>query len=201
MKKLPFRCAALVLVACLIFPVVHGKDHGPDDRDAALLTALLMHLAEDESFNPSEVKGQGGRILLDRHPAPLTRAFSPENLRHFTRNRPLPAEAVLALQRREQAEQREDRRSWTIPAAGKGVAVANLEDFGGGAPSFVAFAERHPGVRAWIKAALPGYTEDGSQGLVCAEVGPSSHGALLIALLDRTSDGWKVAWYRVHSFF
>ena len=50
------------------------------------------------------------------------------------------------------------------------------------------FWESYPNARGFVRAYLPGYSEDANQALVRAGVGPSAHGAMLTALMEKQGE-------------
>ncbi len=77
-----------------------------------------------------------------------------------------------------------------------GITVADL----GANRGNISFEEAHPNAHGWVEAYLPGYSKDGSLAVVRALVGPSPHGAVVTALLEKNGDKWTVKWHQLSYF-
>jgi hypothetical protein len=66
--------------------------------------------------------------------------------------------------------------------------------------SYRALEDAYPNARGFVRAYLPGYSSDGKQAFLRASVGPSAHGAMLTALLEKQDEKWVVKWFHVARF-
>ena len=80
------------------------------------------------------------------------------------------------------------------------ITVTNLTETWKERRSFTSLQKVHPKARGWLEAYLPGYSAEGSHAVVRAGVGPSAHGAMLTAVLEKRDDKWAVAWYYLAHF-
>ena len=66
--------------------------------------------------------------------------------------------------------------------------------------SYGSFSAAHPKACGWAEAYLPGYSKDGLRAIVRAGVGPSAHGAVVTALLEKIDGRWVVKWHHIASY-
>ena len=75
--------------------------------------------------------------------------------------------------------------------------MADLSAVWGQRRGYGSFAAAYSKARGWLQAYLPGYSKDGARAIVRAGVGPSAHGAMLTALLEKSGDKWLVKWHYI----
>ena len=62
------------------------------------------------------------------------------------------------------------------------------------------FEDACPKARGWLGSYLPGYSKEGNEAIVRAGVGPSAHGAMITAVLEKSGDKWVVKWYHISRY-
>ena len=175
----------------------------PDQRDGQVLEALLSHLLTDPEFDLARVHTNGAVIVLHARTPQKTGFLTPDQMRSDIGGHTLPSDAERDLRRR---NSRPDMKPDTYEAAtafftnltfGAGIVVADLTDKKGGRLFYRSFEDANPKARGWVEAYLPGYSKDGVRAVVRAGVGPSAHGAMVTALLEKSGDKWVVKWHHI----
>ena len=205
MKSLQMICrwVMLGLTFAFILPVSGAAPAIPDDRDRQVLESLLLHLLADSQFHITSGATKTPVIMLHVRTPEKTGLITPDQIRADVGDRVLPDEAG------------NDLRSRNTPAHSPAgtydatvafytnltfvprIVVADLSETWNRPFSIQAFEDAYPKACGWAEAYLPGYSKDGSQAVVRAEVGPTPHGAAVTALLNRKGDKWVVKWCKI----
>jgi hypothetical protein len=201
----------LFLFSALALPSEGAAPVIPDERDGRVLEALLLHLLHDPKFEMTRVPTNEWVIvpvivLHDRTPE-KTGYLRREQMRSDTRNHTLPSEAEEDLrQRNSPADAKPDNYDcvtayYTNLTLRSRIVIADLSKIASAAArprsSDLALQRAYPNARGFVYAYLPGYSKDAKQAIVRAGVGPSAHGAMLTALLEKNGEKWTVKWYHV----
>lgn len=199
-----FACIVSVCIACAsLLPARAATAVPPDRRDGQVLEALLRQLLADQKFDMTRVSTNGAVIVLHARTPEKTGFLQSHQMRSDVGGHTLPSDAERDLRRR---NSRPDAKPDTYEAVvasftnltfGAGIVVADLTDKFGGRHSYRAFEDVHPNARGWVEAYLPGYSNDGVHAVVRAGVGPSAHGAMVTALLEKSGETWHVKWHHI----
>jgi hypothetical protein len=188
---------AIFLSGCGTSP---SPSSAADERDQAVLEALLLHLLPNPQFDLTGVGANGATIVLDSRTPGGNRLFKPALMRG-----PRDIGPGHAIPNDVQTDA--TRRNGDLPASFSGlkfdapITLAELPRSTGrgkGDPQW--FQHAWPNGRAWVHAWLPGYSTDGAWAVVRGWVGPSAHGALLTAFLAKQGGKWSVDWYYFDPF-
>lgn len=180
-----------------------GTPAVPQERDQQVLQTFLLHLLTDPRFDLTRVSTNGATIVLHARTPKKTGFIQPGQMRHDIGDHTLPADAESNLRRRNtKSDAKPDAYEaveayFTNSSWGAAIEVADLTDLWKQRRSFSAFAEAHPKARGWVEAYLPGYSQDGYRAVVRAGVGPSAHGAMVTALLEKQGGNWVVKWHHL----
>ncbi len=181
------RVALLCIASAVVSPVLGATPTVPDERDRQVLEALLLHLLADPKFDMTRVPTNGAAVVLHVRTPEKTGFLQSHQMKSDIGGHSLPGdatyEAVVA--------------SFTNLTFRVGIVVADLTDKWGGRRFYRAFEDAHPKARGWVQAYLPGYSNDGARAVVRAGVGPSAHGAMVTALLEKSGDRWLVKWHYI----
>ena len=175
----------------------------PDKRDGQVLDALLLHLLADPKFDMALVSTNEATIVLHTRTPEKTGFLQSHQMRTDIGDHTLPGEAERDLRRRNSPPDAKPdtfdsaEASFTNLTFSAGIVVADLSHVLGQRRGHGPFAAAHPRARGWVRAYLPGYSTDGSRAIVRAGVGPSAHGAMLTALLEKRGDKWLVKWHHI----
>ena len=175
----------------------------PDKRDGQVLDALLLHLLADPKFNMIKAPTNGATIVLHTRTPEKTGFLQSHQMRTDIGGNMLPGDAERDLQRRNSpSDAKPDTyeavaASFTNLTFTAGIVVADLTSVWSQTTRNAALFAAHPTTRGWVQAYLPGYSKDGSRAIVRAGVGPSAHGAMVTALLERNGDKWVVKWHYI----
>jgi hypothetical protein len=180
-----------------------GETVTPDERDRDVLEAALLQLTNDKDFGRRGVSTNGVIVLNVRTPL-KTGFLRPEQIKGELRTRTVSEELLQAVLKRNsvisQVNSYEAVTAWfTNSTFATNIVVVDLKarSAGRGADKY----ENLPvNARGWVTSFLPGYSEDGTTALVRAHVGPSAHGAMLTALLEKVEGKWVVKWHRIAFF-
>lgn len=193
-----------VCIVCASFtPARAATSRVPDQRDGQVLQALLLRLLSDPKFDMTRVPTNGAVIVLHSRTPEKTGFLQAHQMRSDIGGYSLPGDAEQDLRSRNTPPNAKPdtydavAASFTNLTFAAGIAVADLTDKWGGRRFFRTFEEAHPNARGWVKTYLPGYSKDGSRAIVRAAVGPSAHGAMVTALLEKRGDQWVVKWHDI----
>jgi hypothetical protein len=162
-----------------------------------------LHLLASADFDMTRVPKDGATIMLHSRTPEKTGMIKPEQMQHdIGEGHTIPEEIRRDLLRRNAQPGTYDSRA--APFGGlkldQRIVVADLTGKLGGRSSSGAFEEAYPKARGWIEAYLPGYSKDGSRAVVRAWAGPSPHGAVVTAILEKSGDKWLVKWHYLAFF-
>ena len=197
------RVALVCIASAVVSPVLGATPTVPDERDRQVLEALLLHLLADPKFDMTRVPTNGAAIVLHVRTPEKTGFLQSHQMKSDIGGHSLPGDAERDLRHRNsQPDAKPDTyeavvASFTNLTFGAGIVVADLTDKWGGRRFYRAFEEAHPKARGWVQAYLPGYSNDGARAVVRAGVGPSAHGAIVTALLEKSGDRWLVKWHYI----
>ncbi len=175
----------------------------PDKRDGQVLEALLLHLLDDPKFDMARVSTNGAVIVLHVRTPEKTGFLQSRQIRSDVGSHTLPGDAEEDLRLRNSPPNGKPETydaiiaSFTNLTFGAGIAVADLTGFWSHGRSHGSFSAAHPKARGWAEAYLPGYSKDGLRAVVRARVGPSAHGAMVTALLEKIDGKWVIKWHHI----
>jgi hypothetical protein len=199
-----FPRLAFVCIACVSFASARAASpRAVEQRDGQVLQALLLHLLTDPKFDMARVPTNGAVIVLHTRTPEKTGFLQAHQMRSDIGDHKLPGDVERDLRSRNTpTDAKPDTydavaASFTNLTFGAGIVLADLTADGGGRRSYGWFSEAHPKARGWVRAYLPGYSTDGSRAVIRASVGPSAHGAMVTALLERAGDRWVVKWHHI----
>lgn len=208
--KSPTRFALIFVLYMICAGFVSARAAQPttraEQRDGRVLNALLSHLLSDPEFEMAQTARRGATIVLHARTPDKIGVLMPEQMRQDVGTHSLPGDAERDLLRRNSpAHAKPDTydavtASFSRIAFSSGIVVADLTPIWKDQRSFRAFEDAYPKARGYLRAYLPGYSQDGVRALVRAEVGPSPHGATLTALLEKSSGQWKVKWHYIAAY-
>jgi hypothetical protein len=167
------------------------------------LESLLLHLLADTNFDMTRASTNGAVIVLHTRTPEKTGFLTSDQVRSDIGSHTLPSDAERDLRRRNTLPDAKPDTYDAITAFytnltfAAPIVVADLTDKTGGRRSYGAFEEAHPKARGFVRAYLPGYSKDGTRAVVRAGVGPSAHGAMVTALLEKSGDKWVVKWHHI----
>jgi hypothetical protein len=197
---LAFLCFASALVSPMSGAVV------PDERDHLVLESLLLHLLADSEFDMTRAPTNQKSIVLHTRTPEKTGFLMSHQIRSDIRGRTLPSDAEADLRTRNTPSKREAgddsvMASYTNLTFQPIIVLADLtEIWKEGRRRAAAFEKAYPQAKGWLDSYLPGYSRDGTRAVVRAGVGPSAHGAMLTAVLEKTGDKWLVKWYQISRY-
>jgi hypothetical protein len=186
-------------------PAASLKDTAPDERDRQVLEAVMLHLLADRGFDMAQPRRYGTIVLHSRIPE-KTGYLKSDQIHAEIRDRTLPAGVEDDLRRRNTPADAKPDKYDSVTASyenltfAKGIVVTNLTEIWKDKLSLMAFEQAYPKALGWLAAHLPGYSEDGTHAVVRAGVGPSPHGAMLTAVLEKRDEKWTVVWYYIARF-
>ncbi|MCD6049653.1 MAG: hypothetical protein K0Q55_1056 [Verrucomicrobia bacterium] len=174
----------------------------PDERDRQVLESVLLHLLADSKFNLTKVSTNGTTIILHTRTPEKTGFLMSGQIRGDIGNHTLPGDVEKNLRQRNTPPGAKPDTYEAVPAFytnltfAAGITVADLTGQMGSL-FFGAFEKAHPHARGYVKAYLPGYSKDGTLAVVRMNVGPSAHGGMVTALLEKRGDKWVVQWHHL----
>lgn len=180
-------------------PVSASPPGVADERDKQVLETALLHLLTADNFDLTRVEKRDALIVLCALTPEKTGMIQPAQIREDVGERhTIPDDIQQDLLRRN--EQPGTHNAHVASFAGmkfdQRVVVADelerLKEM-----EFDAFEKSYPRARGYADAYLPGYSQDGSQAVVRAWVGPSPHGAVVTVLLEKSGGTWRVKWYDI----
>lgn len=196
-----FSRFVVLLIACALASALSAANPvAPDERDRQVLQTLLLHLLAHPEFDMTNVPAQGATIILHRRTPEKTGMLQSNQIRADLGGRKkLPAGIEQALRRRNSRSTGFDsvEASFAELKFAAGIVVTDLTGNRGFVGSARAFEKAHPKARGWVEAYLPGYSNDGAQAVVRAWIGPTPHGASVIALLKKRGEKWVVLWHEI----
>jgi hypothetical protein len=169
----------------------------PSEADREVIQAVVIHLLDEPEFDFHLGKPERKAIVLHRRTPEKTGILAPHQIETDTRqNERVTPDLVQALLDRNQrpgtydcVEARYDELKFDSR-----IMVADLTNQRGRRP-LQSFEKSFPDAIGWVEAYLPGYSVDGSKAIFRAWVGPSPHGGVVTAVLEKRDGIWKVAWY------
>jgi len=175
----------------------------PDDRDRQVLEAVLLRLLADPDFDMTRTSTNGALIVLHTCTPEKTGFLMSHQIHSDIGSHTLPSDAEGDLRRRNTPPNAKPDTYDSITAFYTNltfkaqIVLADLTDRTAGRQSYGAFEKAHPNARGFARAYLPGYSKDGTRAVVRAGVGPSPHGAMVTALLEKVGDNWIVKWHHI----
>jgi hypothetical protein len=166
------------------------------------LEAVLLRLLADPDFDMTRTSTNGAVIVLHTCTPDKTGFLMSHQIRSDIGSHTLPSDVEGDLRRRNTPP---DAKPDTYDAVAAfytnltfsaRIVVADLTDKTG-SRTYGAFEKAHPKARGFARAYLPGYSKDGTRAVVRASVGPSPHGAMVTALLEKLGDKWVVKWHHI----
>ncbi len=163
----------------------------------------MLHLLADAKFDMTRVSTNGGLVVLHARTPEGTGYLMSQQMRIDIGSHTLPSDVEGDLRRRNTPP---DAKPDTYDAVtafytnltfAAGITVADLSDKWGGPRFYGAFEKAYPKARGWLEAYLPGYSTDGTRAVVRAGAGPSPHGAMVTALLEKRDGKWVVKWHHI----
>jgi hypothetical protein len=166
-----------------------------ESRDIEVIDTVLLKLLADPEFGTSP--NTNTIILVDRTPskiaAPSRAKPKPGHFDYF----PDANEELKDLENRNRIPgARNDAHSFSFRNAwfSKEVQILRKNQIAMGLEDF---HKSHPDAKVWVEARIPGYSLDGTTAVFTAQLGPSGHGAFLIAYLRRQDSHWTVVWHKI----
>jgi hypothetical protein len=187
------RCAATTLTQ-------------PEERDRQVLQTLLLHLLTDPKFDMAHVSTNKPTIVLHERTPDGIGFLESGQIRSEINGRKLPGDALRDLQHRNTPTDAKSGSYDSISAFytnltfAAGIVVTDVFGDNRREGRLNKFWQVHPEARGWLEAYLPGYCKNGKLAVVRAGVGPSAHGAMLTAVLEKIDDKWRVRWYSIAHF-
>lgn len=146
-------------------------------------------------------------IVLDERSPLKTGFLSSDQIRSDIGKRTLPSEAVSDLRQRNTAADAKPDTHDSVKASYADlkfearIVVSNLAEIREKSINkFRFFEDAYPKARGWLGSYLPGYSKEGNEAIVRAGVGPSAHGAMITAVLEKSGDKWVVKWYHISRY-
>jgi hypothetical protein len=175
----------------------------PNERDRQVLESVLLHLVADPEFDMTRVTTNGAVIVLHMRTPEKTGLLMSPQIHSDIGSHELPSDVEEDLRRRNTPPNAKPETYdaviafYTNLTFAAGIVVADLTDKTRGRRSSGAFEEAHPKARGYARAYLPGYSKDGTRAVVRTGVGPSAHGAMVTALLEKRDGKWVVKWHHI----
>jgi hypothetical protein len=199
-----FSFIALTFIACSSRSSLAATKAGaPDERDRQVLETLLLHLLADSKFDMTRVSPKGVVVVLHARTPEKTGFIQADQVHSDIGDHTLPGDAERNLRSRNTKPDAKPNTYEAVTASftnltfSAGIVVTDLTAIWSDRPSFQGFETAHPKARGWVEAYLPGYSKDGSFAIVRAGVGPSPHGAMVTALLEKRDKKWSVKWHNI----
>jgi hypothetical protein len=196
------RLTLLCIGVAFVSPVFGANTTVADERDRQVLEAVLLRLLADSEFDMTRASATGAVIVLHTRTPEKTGFLMSHQIRSDIGIHTLPRDVEEDLRRRNTPP---DAKPDTYDAVAAfytnltfsaRIVVADVTDKTGGRSSG-AFEKSHPKARGFARAYLPGYSKDGTRAVVRASLGPSPHGAMVTALLEKLGDKWVVKWHHI----
>ena len=200
------RLVSLCVVCASLLPAHAATPVIPDKRDGQVLEVLLLSLLNDPKFNMTRTPTNGAVIVLHVRTPEKTGLLQTHQIRSDVGSHTLPGDAERDLRLRNSSPNGKSdtynaiTASFTNLSFGAGIAVADLTEVWSQRRSYGSFSAAHPKACGWAEAYLPGYSKDGLRAIVRAGVGPSAHGAVVTALLEKIDGRWVVKWHHIASY-
>jgi hypothetical protein len=151
----------------------------------------------------TRVSRKNATIVLNERTPEKTGMIRPEQMEHdIGKGHTIPGDVQNDLLRRNEKPGTYDSQLASFAALkfAQRVVVANVTAISQGDRFGRAFEQAHPTARAWVEAWLPGYSKDGTKAVVRAWIGPSDHGAVVTAFLEKRADKWVIKWHYLARF-
>lgn len=158
-----------------------------EQRDALVFDAVVAAVRSYPNM-PFTKKHKGQKIMVLKTLVPKGRYSN--SIRSKDGDIEVSSDLVTAAKEKNNRESRLGFEGWS-PADSEVFFGALPEDVG----YFLSlkFFADYPEAKCYVSFALPGFSVDGNSTLVYVELGPSSHGADAMAILERADDTtWKV---------
>lgn len=174
-----------------------------NEQDRQVWETVLLELLSDSELNMTRVLESESIIVLSDRTADGTGMIRREQMRNdIGEGHSLADDLQHDLLRRNEISGSYD--SYLAPIDGltfdDRMVVTNIEAFLNARKAYDALREAHPLARAWVQPWLPGYSKDGTRAVARAWIGPSAHGAVVTALLEKRGEKWVVKWHHVAYF-
>ncbi len=196
--------ALLLSITFAVVPRIPGAPAvAPDERDRQVLESLLLRLLTDSEFNMTRIAGDETTVVLNTQTPEKTGMIRPDQMAIDIgpgHSIPTGIQSDLRLRNEKPGSYESYRASFADLKFDRRIVVTNLMVLVRGDRFGRAFGQVHPGARAWVEAWLPGYSQDGTQAVVRAWIGPSDHGAVVTALLEKNGEKWQIKWHHLARF-
>jgi hypothetical protein len=196
------RLTLLCIAVAFVLPVFGANTTVPDERDRQVLEVVLLRLLADSEFGMTTATTNGEVIVLHTRTPEKTGFLMSHQIRSDIGSHTLPSDVEGDLRRRNTPLNTKPDTYDAVAAFytnltfSARIVVADLTDKTGGR-AYGAFEKAHPKARGFARAYLPGYSKGGTRAVVRASVGPSPHGAMVTALLEKLGDNWVVKWHHI----
>ncbi len=195
-RWLKFSLLTLCALCGQISPAPAASPTAPDERDRLVFDVVFSRLLTDADYNMRHVALESANVVLDeRTPEYAGAMIRPEQVNvDIGKDHTVPRSVQDDLLPRngKPGTHKSKLASFADLKLGERVEIAKLP--GGG---IVEFERAHPNARCWVSAWLPGYSKDGKQAIVRANIGPWAHGATVTMFLEKDGDKWTVKWSRL----
>ncbi len=186
-----------------IWPQLVAQAYSPGERDRQVLNTVLLHVLTDSESNMTRFSGANATVILHVQTPDKTGMIRPEQIAaDVGKGHSVSADILSDLLHRNEKPGSYD--SWLVSFAGlkfdKRIVLADLIALGKNDRTGLAFEHAYPTARAWIEAWLPGYSKDGTQAVARGWIGPSDHGAVFTAFLEKSGDKWLIKWHHLSRF-
>jgi hypothetical protein len=183
-------------------PILASPPGVADERDRQVLETALLHLLTTNDFDMTRVEKRDALIVLYARTPEKTGMIQPGQIRgDLDERHTIPEDIQHDLLRRNEQPGSHNTHvaSFTGLKFDQQVVVADLaaQQERRKEMRFDAFEKAYPRARGYAEAYLPGYSQDGSQAVVRAWVGPSPHGAVATVFLERSGGTWRVKWCEI----
>lgn len=173
----------------------------PDERDRQVLEAVLLDLLPDVAFRNARLPRTATNIVLHLRTPEKTGMIQPDQMRYDTgKEHTIPEDIAGALVRRNAKPGTYDSVFALFKDLKFDPRIIVDEVAGKNEGRSPAFEQKYPSARGWVEPYLPGYSKDGTRAVVRAWIGPSEHGAVATALLEKTGGKWLVKWHHLAFF-
>ena len=195
----------LVLGICFgfVWPVLAAPLLVPDDRDRQVLETVLFRVLADPVCDMTRISTNGTTIVLNVRTPEKTGMIRREQMENdIGKGHSVPNGVQNDLLSRNEKPGTYDSQlaSFASLKFDQRVVVTNLTAIVAGDGFGRAFTQAQPKARAWVEAWLPGYSKNGAQAIVRAWIGPSDHGAVITAFLEKNGDKWVIKWFHLAHF-
>ncbi len=186
-----------------VWPVPAASQLIPDDRDRQVLEVVLLRVLTDPDCDMTRISANGTTIVLNLRTPEKTGMIRREQMENDVgKGHPVPNGVQNDLLRRNEKPGTYDSQLASFAGLNfdQRVVITNVTAIVAGDRFGRAFTQAQPKARAWVEAWLPGYSKDGAHAIVRAWIGPSDHGAVITAFLEKKGDKWVIKWFQLTHF-